>query len=365
MIEFSEAYSGRNVMVTGHTGFKGSWLCTWLKRLGANIIGVSNEIPTSPSLFELLELQNDVDDIRLDINDIDALAQLCLRKRPEVIFHLAAQALVHRSLADPHETFLTNAMGTASILEAVRRSGIDCKIVVITSDKCYANNEWIWGYRESDRLGGLDPYSASKAAAELVFYSYAHTIFKGSGVVVASARAGNVIGGGDWASNRLVPDCVRAWSRGKVVKIRNPSSTRPWQHVLEPLSGYLCLGQYLMKESEFHGQSFNFGPSADSNHQVQELVEEMARTWPAVSWEKEVLYAGKIHSEAALLKLVCDKAHTLLGWRATLDFEETVKFTSDWYRKYSIDAQGMREFTREQIESYVHIAKKKVQAWAV
>lgn len=364
---FRDAFKGRRVLVTGHTGFKGSWLTTWLRALGAEVAGYSVDIPTSPANFEALRLADHIQHHLADIRDRSRLENVFDSFRPQVVLHLAAQALVRRSYVEPVATFEVNTLGTANILEAVRlRPWIECALI-ITSDKCYRNVEWVWGYREHDTMGGDDPYSGSKAAAEMVFHSYARSYFKDrGGTRVASARAGNVIGGGDWAPDRIVPDCVRSWCRGRPVFLRNPTATRPWQHVLEPLSGYLWLAAMLLSgKGQVHGESFNFGPPASVDQSVEELVEAMGQHWPAARWEVDGAPDIDRH-EARLLKLSCDKALATLGWQATLGFEETVRFTSEWYRTYYEDPEAdILELTQGQIAQYCRRAEERGISWAM
>lgn len=360
---FDDVYRGRRVFITGHTGFKGSWLTTWLLMLGAEVCGCSLGPPTEPSHFEILGLSDQIDHITGDIRDREMLFRRMEEFRPEIVFHLAAQALVRPSFADPLTTFDTNVTGTLNVLEALRRTDSVRAAVLITSDKAYRNLEWPWGYRETDRLGGEDPYSASKGCAELVIYCYLNSFFQ-NGPSAAGARAGNVIGGGDWALDRIVPDAVRAWSQNQKVQIRSPRATRPWQHVLEPLSGYLCLGAGLWrKDSLAVGESFNFGPDAGVIASVEALLSAMARHWPGAGWEI-VGEQDPGRREANLLKLCCDKALAHLDWEATLSFEQTVKLTADWYRTcYLESGADLAALTRGQVEKYVELAAGKGLAW--
>jgi len=370
--ELQDAYSGRRVLVTGHTGFKGAWLCEWLLGLGADVHGLS--LPAlKPSLFFALELERRMKHSIEDIRHLSEVEATIRDLRPDFIFHLAAQALVRVSYREPAPTFATNVLGTAHVLEAVRVSDFPCSVVVVTSDKCYRNDGAAHGatavrgtprsFRESDPLGGHDPYSASKAAAEIVVASYRDSFFShGTKVALASARAGNVVGGGDWAEDRIVPDCIRALSAGRPVPVRNPSFTRPWQHVLEPLSGYLLLGAKLddarqtksAEEIARCAQAFNFGPEPAANRSVQDLVEEILRHWPG-SWEQ--IAQEKHLPEAPLLSLDIEKARETLGWRPRWDFAQTMRQTVSWYREYHVrshkpDPPSMIDFTREQIRAY-------------
>lgn len=362
---FNNVYQGKKVLVTGHTGFKGSWLSVWLQTLGAEVCGLSDGIPTKPAMVEELKLLNQLKHHIADVRDAQAVKDYMLQEQPDFIFHLAAQPIVGTSYADPVGTIATNAMGTVHVLDAVRHLKKTCQVVMITSDKCYENVEWIYGYRETDRLGGKDIYSASKAAAEVLIYSYYHSFIKHlPNIRMASVRAGNVIGGGDWAEKRLVPDGIRAWAKGEPVVIRNPASTRPWQHVLEPLSGYLITGQHLATSSQLNGESFNFGPAADQIFSVQQILEAIGAYWkfdkPQALFSVEK--APAFH-EAGLLKLNCDKAHTFLHWKPVLDFQQTAQFTADWYWNYYRHRADMLAFTQEQIKKYISLATEKALPW--
>jgi len=349
-MQFRSTYENLPVFLTGHTGFKGAWLSEWLLSLGAKLTGFSIDVPTTPSLFENLSLGTGLTDLRGDIRDPGVLGKAMTQAQPSIVFHLAAQALVRESYEDPIGTFATNIMGTANVLEAARQVPSVRAVVVITTDKVYENNESGRPFAESDPLGGHDPYSASKAGAEIVFSSYARSFFSASPVKLASARAGNVIGGGDWASNRLVPDGARAWGRGEKLIVRNPGSVRPWQHVLEPLSGYLRLGQLLLEKPEgVTGESFNFGPAEDLTKSALDLVLEMERHWPGTSHEIRSLSDGK--KEAGTLSLDPAKAKAKLGWKPRLSFSETAAWTMDWYREYAKKGD-IRSFTKEQISRF-------------
>jgi CDP-glucose 4,6-dehydratase len=364
---FADVYEGARVLVTGHTGFKGSWLTAWLLELGATVAGFADGVPTSPSGYAAMGLENRITTYTGDIRDRDAVQAAFADFRPQLVFHMAAQALVRRSYREPAATFATNAMGTLNVMEAVRTTPEVRVLVSITSDKCYRNDEWVWGYRETDHLGGDDPYSASKACAEIVAHSYITSFFT-SGPRCATVRAGNVIGGGDWAEDRIVPDCARAWAAGEPVIIRNPSATRPWQHVLEPLSGYLWLGAGLAAESAaaaenpLHGQAFNFGPPAEVIRTVGDVVGELGAHWPGFTARLGTPPAHE--AECTLLKLCCDKALARLGWRAVLRHEETVRFTAEWYNAFYSGASGdMSAFTTGQIAEYVRKARQGGLPW--
>lgn len=359
------AFHGKNVLITGHTGFKGAWLTAWLKQLGAKVVGIALAPLTDPSHFTVAHLSDGISDLRIDIRDQAALEEAIISAQPDFVFHLAAQALVRRSYDDPIETWQTNVLGTLHVLEALRKLNKPCAAVIITSDKCYDNVEWVWGYRETDAIGGPDPYSASKGAAELAIRSHIKSYFpKATSLVrIASARAGNVIGGGDWSADRIVPDCVKAWSANNAVELRNPHATRPWQHVLEPLSGYLNLAVALSKQPELHGEPFNFGPSAQQNHSVLELVQQIALHWDQARW-LDVPQSTPKPYESGLLKLNCDKALHYLRWHAVMGFEDTVRMTAEWYRAYYQQPAQIAAITKSQIEVYTAIAKKQRLAWA-
>lgn len=362
---FNNIYEGKKVFITGHTGFKGSWLCSWLLRLGAKVCGFSKDIPTKPSNFDILALEDKIEHIEGDVRNCAQLLNAIQGFGPDIIFHLAAQSLVRRSYDDPVTTFETNALGTMNVLECIRQCPCIQAGVIITSDKCYRNVEWTWGYRENDTLGGEDPYSASKGCAELIVYSYTKSFFQ-NGPRVSSTRAGNVIGGGDWAEDRIVPDAAKAWSQGKTVIIRSPNATRPWQHVLEPLSGYLWLGAKLWeKNSTVVGQAFNFGPSGSINQSVGQLISQMVQKWPGSKWKTDQAEASA-QKEATLLKLCCDRALNLLNWKAILSFEEMTAMTVEWYRSYYEQGKDhMFDLTDRQINEYSSKAGAKGVLWAV
>jgi CDP-glucose 4,6-dehydratase len=359
-------FRNSKVVVTGHTGFKGTWLCSWLIKLGANVTGISLDVPTNPSHFLDASIAAQIDDRRCDIRDASAISLILGEISPDFIFHLAAQPLVRQSYVDPIETWQTNTLGTVNVLSALCQLTKPCVAVFITSDKCYDNVEWDWGYRETDALGGPDPYSASKGAAELAIRSFVRSYFPKDGLVrIGVGRAGNVIGGGDWAADRIVPDCIRAWAMGNEVPLRNPIATRPWQHVLEPLSGYLNLAIALYEDNSLHGEAFNFGPPAYQNHSVGELVEEMALYWDKVRWvDVSANYGGPY--ESGLLKLNCDKALHHLKWRAVWGFKDTVRETVEWYMKYYQNSVGtVSDVSASQIDLYVSSAKEMGLKWAI
>lgn len=363
---FNNIYAGKKIFVTGHTGFKGSWLSAWLLELGAEVIGYSKDIPTNPSLYDALGLEERISHIQGDIRDLPKLRQVIHDEKPDFVFHLAAQAIVSVSYSDPIETITSNAVGTMNLLEALRSLDTPCTAVLITSDKCYDNVEWLWGYRETDGLGGKDVYSGSKGAAELVIKSYLHSFFnlQNSPVRIGIARAGNVIGGGDWAKDRIVADIYRAWSEGRSVEIRSPTATRPWQHVLEPLSGYLTLGMNLSECPELHGEAFNFGPPAEQNRTVLGLLEDLSQHWGFSRSNDAYSVTDNIpFHEAGLLKLNCDKALFHLRWEPTLDYNETVSFIASWYTTFYKGEGEIASLTREQLNSYGAIAKQRNRVW--
>jgi CDP-glucose 4,6-dehydratase len=363
---FADIYRHKKVLVTGHTGFKGSWLTTWLLELGAEVCGVSKDIPTSPSMFEELELESKIEHHFVDVRDFEKLEEIVQQYQPDFLFHLAAQPIVSTSYQDPLETISTNVMGTANVLETLRGLDKPCYAVVITSDKCYENVEWLWGYKETDSLGGKDIYSGSKGAAEIIFHAYQQSFFadKDGSVLMATGRAGNVIGGGDWAQDRIVADCMRAWSKGNRVEIRCPDATRPWQHVLEPLSGYLLLGQMLSQQSSLHGEQFNFGPRAEQNHTVKNLLHDLSRYWDFDHSDQAYVVTDNIpFHEAGLLKLNCDKALFKLKWESNLSYPECIEFVSEWYYKFYDEEPDMYRVTTSQIAQYHQYAVNKSLIW--
>jgi CDP-glucose 4,6-dehydratase len=363
---FNGFYQGKRVLVTGHSGFKGGWLSLWLKQLGAAVSGISLPAPTNPSLHEIIKPHAFSGEIECDIRHLAPLSAAVNKLQPEVIFHLAAQPIVRRSYAEPLETFETNALGTAHLLEAVRRAELPCLVLVITSDKCYENREWEFAYRENDPLGGHDVYSMSKAATELVAQSWNKSFFVPNpklGTVV-TVRAGNVIGGGDYAQDRIVPDCVRALAEKKPILVRNPVAVRPWQHVLECLSGYLWLAARLSEEpkSSRLASPFNFGPEPSARQPVRRLVEEILKAWPG-EWV-DGSNPGSVH-EATLLSLSIEKAGALLGWYPSWDFKEAIQRTIAWYYQRHVKKNtDMLQFSVGQIEEYVMAARMKNLSWA-
>jgi CDP-glucose 4,6-dehydratase len=360
--ELFEIFRDKRVLVTGHTGFKGGWLSQWLISLGAKVSGIALPPEGEISLFDQLQLENKLDHHLCDIRKYEPLKELLGGLRPEVIFHLAAQPLVRESYNTPRETVETNVMGTLNLLEAVRTLKLPCTIVVVTSDKSYENQEWMFGYRENDPMGGYDPYSASKGACEVLTASWRDSFFNPAdyskhGVKLATVRAGNVIGGGDWATDRIVPDCMRALLADQAIHVRNPLATRPWQHVLEPLGGYLRIGEKLLSaepgsELKTLCSPFNFGPLIGSNRTVESLVEEVLLVWGQGKWSYEKQHA--VH-EASLLNLTIDKAYHLLGWYPVWNFKETIKRTVEWYRTYKENPSLIPDLTMQQIVEYMEL----------
>jgi CDP-glucose 4,6-dehydratase len=367
MVMFGGAFAGKRVWLSGATGFKGAWLAEWLLALGAKVESYALAPDTDPSLFEQLRLADHIDSKLADIRDAAAVEEAILHCEPDFVFHLAAQPLVRRSYAEPLETYGTNVMGTAHVLNALRKLQKPCAAVIVTTDKCYENREWVHGYREEDPLGGYDPYSSSKAAAELVTSAYRRSYFQQVPVRIASARAGNVIGGGDWATDRIVPDCMRALHGGKPIAVRNPGATRPWQHVLEPLSGYLWLAASVASAHSVERagslcSAFNFGPNVSSNRSVRTVVEELLKHVPG-SWEDKSDAAAP--HEAGKLHLSTDKAYHLLGWEPVWDFTQTIEQTAKWYNENRADsATGAAEATQRQITEYVQRASEIGIPWA-
>lgn len=354
MVVNPDFWCGKRVLLTGHTGFKGGWLSLWLQSMGAQVVGYALAPPTSPSLFEVAEVGKDMTSIIGDIRDLERLRAVFAEYRPEIVIHMAAQPLVRYSYIEPVDTYSTNVMGTVNLLEAVRNTNSVRAVVNVTSDKCYENREWVWGYRENEAMGGYDPYSNSKGCAELVTSAYRNSYFHPEkysthGVAVASGRAGNVIGGGDWANDRLIPDIMRAITQDKPVNIRNPYAIRPWQHVLEPLSGYLLLAQQLYKDGVDCAEGWNFGPHDADAKPVQWIVEKLTKTWgEGASW---ILDGGEHPHEAHYLKLDCSKAKARLDWQPRWHLEDALGAIIDWHRAYR-DGGDMRAFSLGQIAHY-------------
>ena len=360
---FGGIYKDKTVLVTGHTGFKGSWLVYWLEKMGANVVGYSLEAPTSPNHFGLLNVN--IVSIIGDIRDLDNLNKTFETYNPDIVFHFAAQALVRLSYENPIETYETNVIGTLKVFEACRKANVKA-IVNITSDKAYENKEWIWGYRENDPMGGYDPYSSSKGCADLLANSYRNSYFnpkkykKTHHTLLASCRAGNVIGGGDWAQDRLMTDIMLSVSQNKKVSIRNPKATRPWQHVLEPLSGYLHIGQKLLEEKVEFGEAWNFGPSDGASITVEQVVKNVKKHWKKIDYEINQ-YSNQLH-EANLLKLDCSKAHIVLKWKDVWDSKNTFEKTVKWYKAYYEEGEVL---TSKDLDSYIADAKKEGISWTI
>ena len=361
---YSGIYKGKKVLITGHTGFKGSWMSVWLDMMGAQVFGYSILEPSEPSHYSCIKMN--INEYIADIRNLDTLSEYMKTVQPDIVFHLAAQALVRQSYSDPIETYSTNVMGTLNVLEACRRTASVQAIVIVTSDKCYDNKEWAWGYREIDPMGGFDPYSSSKGCAELLTASYRNSFFNNAdynvkhSTLLASGRAGNVIGGGDWAADRLIPDIVRATSKKNSVYIRNPLATRPWQHVLEPISGYLTLGQRLLEKRVDYADGWNFGPSPESNLTVDEVVQLCKKYWNniAVEYSKNPADAH----EANLLMLDCSKANKIMHWKPVWNFDKIIEKTIEWYKNY-YEANHIN--TRQDIKEYVQNAIENKVIWTI
>ena len=364
MKRLKKIFNKKKVIVTGHTGFKGSWLTAWLKLLGAQVMGISLNPPTFPSHFVASKIKSGIKDVRLDIRNKKKLEKKIISFKPDFIFHLAAQSLVGLSYKNPTLTWQTNVLGTLNILDSSRKLKKNCNIVIITSDKCYFNKEVRYGYKENDILGGKDPYSSSKASAELLVKSFIHSYFpkNKSKISVVTARAGNVIGGGDWAENRIIPDSIKYWSKGNKAQLRNPKATRPWQHVLEAVGGYICLAINLKLNKKLHGESFNFGPNLSKEYSVLELVRKMSSYWRNVSW-KLIPRSKKKFFESELLRLNCNKAKKILKWQCILKFDETVEMVASWYRNFYKDPQNINYFTNKQIKLYQSLISTRGSKW--
>ena len=360
---FRGFYHGKKVLVTGATGFKGAWLCAWLQRLGAEVSGLSLDIPTEPSLFKECQLDQKIEHHFGDIRNYKQTLEIVQKQQPEIVFHLAAQSLVLESYENPLATYETNVMGTMNVMEAVRQSPSVKTVLVVTSDKCYENLNWNFGYREDDRLGGHDPYSSSKAACEIAFSSFYRSFYaKENRQTALSARAGNVIGGGDWAENRIVPDCMRSWKNNEDVVLRNPSAIRPWQHVLESLCGYLHIVQQSSEKPHLNGESYNGGPSQETYQSVEKLVEELQQSWPDSNYIAQP-HQTDVPKEAQLLTLSCEKIFQQLQWQANLDFSEGVRMTGNWYFQHS-NGKKAWDLCQKQIETYETLAKERSRPWA-
>tara|TARA_Y100000816_G_scaffold292619_1_gene289167 strand:+ start:1768 stop:2847 length:1080 start_codon:yes stop_codon:yes gene_type:complete len=344
-------YLNKKVLITGHTGFKGAWLTAVLLRNKAKIIGISKDIPTNPSLYKILKLEKKIKDHRFDLSSYEKFKKVLISEKPDIIFHLAAQAIVSKSYKDPKKTWNSNLISSLNLLEILRKLKKNCIVVLITSDKCYFNVEKKTGYKESERLGGNDHYSASKACTEILFNSYFKSnLHKNSKLRIATARAGNVIGGGDWANDRLIPDCVSKWSKNKVIKIRNPNSTRPWQHVLEAIYGYLFLAIKLKNNKKINGLSFNFGPSETRSKPVKNILNEFKKYWKKIKWKYEKTFS---FTETNSLRLNSELSKKLLNWECKLTFSEMISLVSNWYLVYYKKKNNdLFQFTSDQIEKF-------------
>ena len=357
-------YNNKKIIITGHTGFKGSWLSLWLKIYNAKILGISNDIPTKPSHYELINAKKFIKEKKIDIRNFEKLKEEVNKFKPDIIFHLAAQAIVSKSFLKPNDTWMTNVNGTINIIESARSLKKKCTLILITSDKCYENRETNIGYKETDRLGGVDAYSASKASADIAIRSYFESFIKNEKkILLGVGRAGNVIGGGDWAPNRLIPDCIRSTILSKKMEIRNPNSTRPWQHVLEPLSGYINLAYSLNKNKKLNGEAFNFGPPIKNNFSVLKVIKQMQLTWSEIKFRTSK--KKNFIKESNLLNLNCKKAKKNLNWSPTLNFSETIQETVIWYKKFDkIKSLNILELSKKQIFRFIGLAKKRKKNWA-
>lgn len=366
---FDGVYEDLTVLVTGHTGFKGTWLSMWLDLLGAHVIGYSLDPPTTPNHFDMSGMKDRMKDIRADIMDLGRLKDVMEEHQPRVVFHMAAQSIVTESYERPRETFAINSLGTINVLEAVRTTRSVGAAVFVTSDKCYRNKDWLWGYRENDDLGGGDPYSASKAMAEIAVEAYRDAYLPGNrrgenSAAVASARAGNVVGGGDWARNRLLPDIIRALTEGRPIDIRNPGATRPWQFVLSPLCGYMWLGAQLFREGAGFAEPWNFGPVDPSSDSVRQIVEKVISLWGSGRWRD--ISTGHAPHEAHWLTLTWEKAAARLEWHPVYALPEVLSRTVEWYREWHRQGTGanMYDFSAEQISAYTEAASRRNVRWA-
>jgi len=345
----TEFWRGKRVFLTGHTGFKGSWLSLWLQSLGSEVTGYATNPPTTPSLFEVADVAQGMTSVIADIRDLASLQKALKLASPDIVIHMAAQSLVRQSYVDPVGTYASNIMGTVHVLESVCHTPSVKAVLVVTTDKCYENKEWPWGYRENEPMGGHDPYSSSKGCAELVTAAYRSSFMTQRGIAVATARAGNVIGGGDWAKDRLVPDTLKAFEQNNVVQLRNPQATRPWQHVLEPLSGYLTLAEHLYLQGPSYAEGWNFGPHEEDARAVQWIVEQLVLSWgDGASWQQD---ADQHPHEANYLKLDISKAKTQLGWSPSWNLQTALQNITLWHRAW-LDQQDMKKLCLDQIQQY-------------
>lgn len=356
---FDNYFKNKKILITGHNGFKGSWLTLWINSLGGKIVGVSKKDINLHSHFKSLKINNNIKEYFVDITNFKKIYTIIKKEKPEIIFHLAAQAIVSKSFTDPLETYSTNSFGTLNILDSLRTLNNKCNAVFITSDKTYKNNEWVWGYRENDTLGGEDPYSSSKSIADILIDSYYKNYFKNTkNIKVAATRAGNVIGGGDWSKNRIVPDIINAIINNKSLNIRNPNSTRPWQFVLEPLGGYLKTAYMLDKNKKLNGEAFNFGPKPSNNYSVKDLANKLIIKWP-LNNKCKLHFSKSNMKESSLLKLNCEKSEKFLNWKSVLEFDDVINFTSKWYFNYYKKQKNIKEMSLEQIKIYEKLAYEK------
>jgi len=360
-MNLNKIFKNKKIIITGHTGFKGSWLTLSLNRFGAKVMGLSNGIPTSPSNFKASKVKNGIITKKLDIKNLKKLKKTIINFKPNFIFHLAAQSLVRDSYKNPKDTWQTNLIGTLNILESIRYLNNKVTVILITSDKAYKNVEKKSGYKETDLLGGTDPYSASKSSAEIAIQSYFNSYLKyRKNISIGVARAGNVIGGGDWSKDRLIPDCIRAWSKGNKAIVRNPQSTRPWQHVLEAIWGYIFFASKLNFNKKLNGQAFNFGPNIKKNYRVTDLINTIEKYWPNIKYSTSAKKTKKFH-ESSLLKLNCNKAKKLLKWKSILSFNETGRLTAKWYKDFYKNKENIRETSLKQIKKYDELFKRSVR----
>ena len=350
---FIKTFKNKKIIITGHTGFKGSWLTAFLSTFDCKIFGLSKDIPTNPSHFKLLKLNNKIQNYEIDIRDSKALKKIIKKIKPDFVFHLAAQSLVKTSYEQPALTFTTNSIGTLNILETIRLINRKCKVILVTSDKSYKNLEIRRGYKETDLIGGEDPYSASKGCAELIIHSYIKSFYNDKKIQVAVGRAGNVIGGGDWSKDRLIPDCFRSWSKKNAPLIRHPNSTRPWQHVIEVVYGYILLAKKLDENPKLHGQVFNFGPSYKKNYKVKEILIYFKSLWSLCRWK--MIKNKTNQKETVLLKLNSSKAFKILKWKTILGFHETLVYTLEWYKEYYLNRSNISTFHQ------INLYKKKLK----